>query len=176
MDKKQKHIIIIGAGIGAIGVFGIFGYWYYKKLKQQTGFDGIENLRMPKLGKSRWQNIDSEYEEIDDYQDDRPILKKLKSAIVNKLYPQDYDRSQKDLESDLEEYEKLHKRRSRFTVYGSNYSTVSDRFKILETVGDPKAKREKGRFRVAGNLYRKDTPSGYNKNNRNVNFADLGIF
>lgn len=172
MDKITKRNIGIGAvGVG-VAVGSVLGYHYY--LKSKTGF-GIEKL--PKMLKSRWQNIDSEYEEIDDYQNERPILSKIKNAEINKLYPQDYKnlpRTQRNIEKDLEEYERKNARRNRFTVFDND--SIQKRFKILETVGDPKAEREKGRLRVSGNIYRKDTPSGYNKNNRNANFSDIGIF
>ena len=63
--------------------------------------------------------------------------------------------------------------RSRFEVYGSNYNAVSDRFKILETDTSGTGRGTK-RLRTSGERYKR-TPSGYNKNNRNVNFADLGL-
>jgi len=173
MDEQTKQIVGITVGIGVAVGIGVVGCHYY--LKSKTGF-GIEKL--PKLLKSRWQNIDSEYEEIDDYKNDRPVLSKLKDAVVNKLYPQDYaklPRTEQELIEDMERFRRTQSRnRGRFTVFDSN--KVSERFKILETVGDPKAIRGTKRLRVSGNIYRKDTPSGYNKNNRNVNFADLGIF
>jgi len=109
----------------------------------------------------------------ENYQDDRPILKKLKDAVVNKIYPQDY-RTRKEIESDLEEFEKIHARRARFTVFDS----TANRFKVLQTVGDPSvAIRGTGRLRTSGDLYKR-TESGYGRerNLRNANFSDLDIY
>lgn len=143
MDEKEKQAIgtVIGVGV-AVGI-GI-GYHYY--LKSKTGF-GIEKIRFPKMLKSRWKIIDREYEEIDEQTEDE-----LNNNLDHQL------RTETPL-------------RSRFTVYGSNFNTVAERFKILETHGG--GEREKGRLRVSGNIYRKDTPSGYNKNNRNPVLSDL---
>ena len=73
----------------------------------------------------------------------------------------------------LDDYNQIYNKKSRFFVYDN--SKVSDRFKVMGTDGDSITKREKGRLRVSGNRYRKDTPSGYNKNNRNADFSDLDI-
>ena len=162
MDEKTKQIIGIGVGVGAIGVASILGYWYYKKVKEQAKIDEMIE--------------EGEKDIAENYQDDRPILKKLKDAVVNKIYPQDYrnlPRTQRDIEKDLEEYEKQHRLRSRFTVYDS----VSERFKILETHGDKGVMvRGTGRLRTSGDIYKR-TESGYskNRNNRNANFSDLII-
>lgn len=165
MDEKEKQNLGIGIAVGTIGVASVFGYWYYKK--HQAEFEELKELGITNA--------------FNNYQDDRPILSKIKDAVVNKLYPQDYktlpkiypqDNRQQKIIDDLEEYERRHARRNRFTVFDS----VGDRLKILETHGDKGVMvRGTGRLRTSGDIYKR-TPSGYNKNNRNVNFSDLGIF
>jgi hypothetical protein len=160
MNEKTKQIVggIVGATV--VSVIGVFGYWHYKKIKEQQELE-----RLMETG---------EADIAENYQDDRPIFKKLK----DKLFPQDYrnlPRTQRDIEKDLEEYEKQHKLRSRFYVFSNNGRVVSDRFKVSETLGDKGvAVRGTGRFRTSGNLYR-NTPSGYGGNKRNANFSDLDI-
>ena len=136
MDDKTKKIVV-GCSILAVGGISLGIILYHcRKPKEALGFDELEDLKMPKLPKSRWRSIESK------------------------------------LDKDLDNFDNRNRRRSMFTVYDK--SETEKRFKVLKTVED--APREKGRLRVSGNIYRKDTPSGYNKNNRNANFTDLGIF
>ena len=156
MDEQRK----IGIGIGTVGTLGIvsvLGYWVYKKAKEQAEIkaDIAEN----------YQN------------NDKPFLEKLK----DKLFSKDYEilpKTRRDIEKDLEEYEKQHKLRNRFTVYGSTYApinSVQERFKVMETLGDKGVEvRGTGRFRASGNIHRK-TEGGYSRNRRNANFSDLII-
>ena len=158
MDNKTKQIVGIGVGVGAISVVSVLGVWYYYKKKKQREFEQLLE--------------EGEKDVAENYQDDRPRLSKLKSAIVNKLYPQDYrtlPRTQQKILDDLEEYERRHARRGRFTVFDS----VQSRFKILETHGDKGVMvRGTGRLRTSGDIYKR-TESGYSK--RNANFSDLDI-
>ena len=81
---------------------------------------------------------------------------------------QKIDRLLEEGEADIEE----NYNRGRFYVF----SNVSDRFKVLETVGEEGvAVRGTKRLRVSGNIHRTDSPSGYNINNRNVSLSDLEI-
>ena len=163
-EKTKRKAIIIGVGTTVVSsIGGILGFLYYKKMKKQAKIDELI--------------AESETDITQNYQDERPILRKLKDAVVNKLYPQDYEilpkiypQDNRTLD-DLEEYERRNVRRNRFTIFDS----VGDRLKILETHGDKGVMvRGTGRLRVSGNVHKR-TPSGYNKNNRNVNFADLGL-
>lgn len=160
MDNKTKQNI--GIGVGVISVGSVLGFWYYTKIKKQRELEELME--------------EGESDVQENYQNDRPTLKKLKSAIVNKLYPHDYkplSKNQQKLIDDLEEYEKKHARnRGRFTVYDSN------RFQVLETMGDKGVEtRGTNRFRVSGNIHKR-TGGGYgrNMNNRNANFSDLDIY
>ena len=133
LDNKTKQIIGIGVGTIGISVVSVLGFWYYKKAKEQAKIDKMME--------------EGEKDIAENYQNERPMLKKLKDAVVNKIYPQDYNRTQKELERDLEEFERIHARRARFTVFDS----VQSRFKILETHGDKGVEvRGEKRFRVSG--------------------------
>jgi hypothetical protein len=81
---------------------------------------------------------------------------------------QEIDRLTEDGEKDIEE-----NYNNRFYVF----SNVSDRFKVLETMGDKGVEvRGTKRLRVSGNIHRR-TESGYsrNRNNRNATSSDLLI-
>lgn len=70
MDDKTKKII---AGLSILAVGGIslgIIYYRYKKING-LGFNEVERLRMPKMIKSRWEHLESQYEKLNNYRVDR---------------------------------------------------------------------------------------------------------
>lgn len=182
MDEKKKQSIAIGIGTTTIvSIGGILGYYYYKKIKEQARID-----KLATEGEKEYLD-EREMSDLlvgDMYNNNRINKDKIRSKFevyginfINKIYKKPSSR-QRDRTEDLltEDLERLKRNRNR-SRFGSNYSNVSDRFKILETVGDKSVEvRGTKRLRVSGNIHKR-TEGGYsgNMNNRNVNLSDLQI-
>lgn len=171
ITEKTKKQIGIGVSVAVVGVLTAVGYYYYCNRKtdeiesdEHQGvdrYDKIERLRMPKLPKSQW--------ELDE-------MLRSGEEDIRKNYGSRWRNIDSKYE-DLDNHDNRIRNRKRFTILHPPYGKSGDvkrRFKVLETVGD--GEREKGRLRVSGNIYRKDTPSGYgNRDNRNPTIKDLII-
>ncbi len=132
MEISEKTKQAIGISIASVGVIGMsyFGYLYYKKVKKQAKIDeliaeGETEYRETRRGR---ELSDLLVGDIYNNNRDRSIFKKLKDIVVNKIYPQDYDKiykkpssRQRDRVEDLltEDRERFirNRERKRFTVY-----------------------------------------------------------